>query len=149
MSNKDDGECVAMSGSGDEKISCSSSSTCVSVDDVHDRLDSLMLSVFDAVLGHTAVSITPDGNTNIDTLRAEKVQKIRSEYSIAVDGIENLVGIDRTEDEQQQILAQQSQDISALKEKIMLFEAQMLQKKREIDVALNSALSDQVLGLGQ
>jgi hypothetical protein len=115
-----------------------------SVDDVHNRLDSLLLSVFEAVLAHTAV--VPDGS-NIETLRAEKVLKIRDNYTSAMAAIETLSGIDCKEDDQKLTLDAQSIEISVLKEKIIHIESQLLQRRRDIDVALNSVLSDQILGL--
>ena len=115
-----------------------------SVDDVHNRLDSLLLSVFETVLAHTAVA--PDGS-NIESLRAEKVLKIRDNYASALTALENLSGIDCREEDQKLTLDAQSIEIAASKEKILHFESQLLQRRRDIDVALNAALSDQVLGL--
>jgi hypothetical protein len=127
----------------EDKVELSAESTS-SVDDVHNRLDSLMLSVFETVLAHTA--IVPDGS-NIETLRAEKVLKIRDNYTSVLAAIETLSGIDCKEEDQKRTLDAQSLEIAALKEKIVSFESQLLQRRRDIDVALNSVLSDQVLGL--
>jgi len=115
-----------------------------SVDEVHDLLDTLMLSAFNTVRGHAEVS--GDG-TNLQTVQRANSAAIHEKLVATLTAIENLVGMQSTQVQQEQILSEQSRQISALKERILQLEEQMRARKKEIDVQLNAALNNAALQL--
>jgi len=123
----------------------SAPSTPKSVDEVHDLLDSLVLSVFNTVRGHGEVS--GDGS-NLQTVQQANSEVIRETLESTLTAIDNLVGINSTQVQQEQILSAQSEQIATLKAHILQLEEQMRARKSEIDGQLNTVLSNSALGLG-
>lgn len=116
-----------------------------SVDEVHDLLDSLVLSVFNTVRGHGEVS--GDGS-NLQAVQQANSEVIRETLESTLTAIDNLVGINSTQVQQEQILSAQSEQIASLKAHILQLEEQMRARKSEIDGQLNTVLSNSALGLG-
>ena len=122
------------------------------VDAVHDTLDSLVLSVFEAIRGHEAAVLQAGleeegGEQALQAVRKEKAEEVHRKYVAAVQSVQSLAGLDTTPGQQEEELQQQSQRIQQLRERILTSEGKLLQKKNSIDAALSAELSDQVLGL--
>jgi len=115
-----------------------------SVDDVHDLLDTLMLSVFNTVRGHGEVS--GDGS-NITAVQQANAAVIHESLIKTLAAVDHLAGMQSTQVQQEQILREQSQQISTLKQRILQLEEQMRTRRRDIDAQLNGALSNAALRL--
>ncbi len=131
--------------SNNSTIMGSSAAARVSVDQLHDHLDSLVLAIFNTIRGHT--EIKPDGS-NIGELQSSNSLIIQEKYKATLNAIDNLIGIDTSQTEQEQILEEQSQKLAALKQHILNLEVKIHQRRRDIDAELNVALSNQALGIG-
>jgi hypothetical protein len=126
--------------------------TAGTVDAVHDTLDSLVLSVFEAIRGHEVAVLQAGleeegGEQALQAVRKEKAEEVHRKYVAAVQSVQSLAGLDTTPSQQEEQLQQQSQRIQQLRERILTSEGKLLQKKNSIDAALSAELSDQVLGL--
>jgi len=122
------------------------------VDAVHDELDGLVLSVFEAIRGHEvavqqAAQAEGSGEEQLAIVRKGKALEVNRKHQSAKAAVESLLGIDTTQEQQEVELLQQSERIAQLRERILLSEGKLLQKKKSIDAALSSELSDDVLGL--
>ena len=58
-----------------------------SVDEVHDHIDDLMLSVFEAVRGHTA-AVDALGAESKEYVAQEKCHRITSSYNAAIEAVD-------------------------------------------------------------
>lgn len=117
-----------------------------SVDDVHKEIDGFMLSVFEAVHGHEAVTAETSHESRI-ALSAAKCQAILDRYTNACTAIEGLVGITKTKQEQEEEIEQLSEQCRVVRERILEREAVLVQRREDIDVKLKELLNDDVLGI--
>ena len=117
-----------------------------SVDDVHAAVDGLVLSVFEAVVGHEAVTAeeTDEGR---EAVTAAKCQSIADKLAAAQSAVERLTGVRRTQAEQEAEILKLSEECKAARNRILQREAQLVQRRGEIDAAIKSLLSDKALGL--
>lgn len=86
-----------------------------SVDDVHDGVDALVLSVFEAM----RAAATPDLKAAVDTAEIER------KLSSVCNTIDRLVGIDRTNAARKEVLQQTTADYQAARERTLELEERL------------------------
>lgn len=111
-----------------------------SVDDVHREIDQLMLAIFEAVRGHEAATDGPGGT-------AAKCQEIVDRYNGTLAAVDNLVGINRTKEEQEAEIRDLSEQGRIVRERIMKHEDNLVAQRATIDEKLKALYSDTQLGL--
>ena len=114
------------------------------VEEVHEKLDMFVLSIFEAVRGHEVAQL---GEEKWKIEATEKNTDIHKKYHDTIDSIDKLKGMNRTEEDQTRTLDDQSIRIAALKEKILQYENELITRKETIDLQLRTHLNDDVLGL--
>jgi hypothetical protein len=114
------------------------------VEEVHEKLDMFVLSIFEAVRGHEVAQL---GEEKWKIEATEKNTDIHKKYHDSIDSIDKLKGMNRTEEDQTRTLDDQSIRIAALKEKILQYENELITRKETIDLQLRTHLNDDVLGL--
>eukprot|EP00428_Durinskia_dybowskii_P071351 CAMPEP_0170407522 /NCGR_PEP_ID=MMETSP0117_2-20130122/28292_1 /TAXON_ID=400756 /ORGANISM="Durinskia baltica, Strain CSIRO CS-38" /LENGTH=111 /DNA_ID=CAMNT_0010664775 /DNA_START=76 /DNA_END=411 /DNA_ORIENTATION=+ len=102
-----------------------------SVDDIHDLIDSLELSVFEAMR-----KVANEGANVNDS--ADIVKEI---YSSVCSAVDNLSGINRTHAEQLAILQELSKKYEATRNSVLELEGKLLETKHEVDKRLESSCS--------
>ena len=122
------------------------SSKPVGVDDVHRGVDALMLGVFEAVLGHEAVTAEPTADARA-AATAAKCREIMEKYTAVHMAVNNLAGIDKTEDQQEEEILQLSQQCQAARRRILDRVDELKQRRDSIDASIMALLSDEKLGL--
>ena len=116
------------------------------IEDVTIKLDVLCLSIFEAVRGHqVAPTLTKAGGTteSIEFIEG-KANDIIKAHSETVAAVENLAGIDKTKREQEEIIAQLSQELTARKQSILQLEKQLVAVAEKIDKDLEELLKDDI-----
>ena len=123
-------------------------SMCTSVDDVHARIDALMLSLFEAVRGHEAVT----AETSVEARGAvsEQLQQtVADNYAATLRSVQSLVGLNRTSKEQEDEIASLAEQCEQVRQRILQREDKLVQRREDIDTQLKELLNDQVLGLSR
>lgn len=123
-------------------------SMCASVDDVHARIDALMLSLFEAVRGHEAVT----AETSVEARGAvsEQLQQtVADNYAATLRSVQSLVGLNRTSKEQEDEIASLAEQCEQVRQRILQREDKLVQRREDIDTQLKKLLNDQVLGLSR
>jgi hypothetical protein len=145
-----------MSGdSMDSKIDNANKAKMGTVDAVHEHLDGLVLSVFEMVRGHDVAvdaaesEISKNGQQKSALLNAQRTHAldVRIKYNATMASIDALVGIERSQAQQEDILNEQTLRIGSLKQKIIEQEQTLIEKKKSIDLKLQQLLNDKELGL--
>ena len=117
-----------------------------SVDEVHTCVDGLVLSIFEAVLGHEAVTAETSAEGR-EIVTAAKCRAISEKYAAAQSAVDRLVGIDRTPQQQEEEILRLSEQCKATRERILQREAQLVQRRNDIDSQIKDLINDSVLGL--
>ena len=117
-----------------------------SVDAVHSGVDALVLSIFEAVLGHEAVTAESDASARA-ALTAAKCQTIREKYGAALEAVEHLTGIDKSPQEQEEEILRLSSLCKAARQRILDREAELIRRREQIDSSLKNIFSNDRLGL--
>jgi hypothetical protein len=121
---------------------------CTSVDDVQARIDALMLSLFEAVRGHEAVT----AETSVEArgaVSAQLQQTVADNYAATLRSVQNLVGLNRTSKEQEDEIASLAEQCEQVRQRILQREDKLVQRREDIDTQLKELLNDQVLGLSR
>ncbi len=121
-----------------------STKTSFSVDELHDKVDAFVLSVFEAIRGHP---VAQEGAARLREARASKAVDVRAAYAAATAAADGLIGVNRTAAEQDAKLDEQSAELRVLKTRILANKKAMLCRQKELDTQLRLHLSDEVLGL--
>lgn len=116
----------------------------IGVDEVHDRIDSFVLSIFEAIRAHELLE-----DPNAAALTGEKLKAVASTYKEANHAIDNMTGIKHSKADQEQRLMEQSEEILSLRKDILEKEEELISKKKKFDAVLVGALSDEALGFPQ
>jgi len=125
-----------------------------SVDDLQDSIDRLVLAVFDSVRSHEdfiKISLVNDCNdlkgltsrisldmdpvvlNNIHSLHKKHSDKILEEFNSSYDNIIRLKGVSRTRQQQLDEMDTLTQEYQSIKERILVYESQLMQLDKEID----------------
>lgn len=121
--------------------------TYTSVEDVTLKLDALCLSLFEAVRGHQAAPPPGRAETSLKDFIAGKAQDILKAHEETAAAIDNLAGIDTTQEEQEMIISQLMADVAAKKKNIIDLEKRVLAFSEKIDAELEELLTDDTCGL--
>ena len=123
---------------------------------VQDKVDKLVLTVFEAVIGHKSLIIKQnndndnDNNTIIDVnkdLVDHHSKCIIEAYKESLNSIDNLPGINKTPNQQEEELALLSQQYSHSKNNVIQLENELKQLHANINNELNELLDDDYLSL--
>lgn len=110
------------------------------VDDVHDKIDAFMLSIFEAIRAHELLE-----DPEAPQLTGEKLNMVALSYNEAIHAIDNMTGIHDTKADQEKRLLEQSKEAALLRESILSEENKLLLKKKALDSDLQAAFSDEAL----
>ena len=110
------------------------------VDEVHDKIDAFMLSIFEAIRAHELLE-----DPEAPKLTGEKLNMVASSYKEAIHAIDNMTGIRDTKADQEKRLLEQSKEAVLLRHSILSEESKLLQKKKAFDSKLQAAFSDEAL----
>ena len=114
-----------------------------SIEDVTMKLDALSLSIFEAVRGHQfAPILKADSCPVLREFIENKAKDIIKAHSETVAAVENLAGIDKTKRDQEEIISQLSQELTARKRNIISLEKQLIFIADKIDAELDELLPD-------
>lgn len=103
----------------------------VSVDDIQSQVDSLMLAVFEAM--------RCDGSTN-GASADDSSSTILAKYKGLIDSIDNIVGIHRTQVNQEEDIKSLSGELAHSRQRILDLEAKLKEVSGEIDDRLRKVL---------
>ena len=125
------------------------------VDAVHDQLDALVLSVFEAIRGHEVAvknaekeeAVAGQIKPALQRAHRDVAKEVRVQYNATMARIDELVGVERTKAQQEELLERQDQEIVQLRDRVVQAEKNLLSKRNAIDKQLQTLLSDDVLGL--
>ena len=79
------------------------------IERVQDKVDRLLLETFEVVRGHSDPSETP----------AQKAAKLVAAYDDAITSVDDLLGVDRTQEEQEAYLATASAEYEQLRKEVL------------------------------
>lgn len=123
---------------------------------VQDKVDKLVLTVFEAVIGHKSLIIKQNNNNDNDNSTIIDVNKdlvdhhskcIIEAYKESLNSIDNLPGINKTPNQQEEELALLSQQYSHSKNNVIQLENELKQLHANINNELNELLDDDYLSL--
>jgi len=119
------------------------------VDGVHDKIDELVLAIFEAVRSHDkVVSGAADGAENSKQgVLADKCVRVAACYTAALGSLDSMLGIEKTVEEQEEQLASVSAQISSTRASILESKKRLEDRRAEIDVELKTLLGDGALGI--
>ena len=98
------------------------------MDSIHDQIDGLVLAVFEAM-------------RNVSSSSAFNGEQIEALYMSTNAQIDNLIGINRSESEQQLILDTISDEYAVTKASILAVEGELLSLQTKLDSRLHEVLS--------
>jgi len=133
-------------------MSNSNSNTNNTIEDVQDKVDKLVLTVFEAVIGHKALVLKQNNdndnshNHNNDLIEHHSKCIIEA-YKEALNSIDNLPGIDKTPNQQEQELSLLSQQYTNTKNNVIQLENDLKQLHANINNELNELLDDEYISL--
>lgn len=104
----------------------------VTVDEVHDRVDALVLSIFEAM--RSASGLTPSAESS--------ASNIPDKFLSINDAIENLVGINRTNVQRVELLRDLSAKYEAVKGRTIQVEAELLAMQDSVNARIEHELCD-------
>ena len=103
----------------------------VIIDDVQDQIDTIVLSVFQTMLAQS--SVTTDDSTNADQQSTNIVQA----FQRCSTAINQLSGIDRSKEEQEDFLKQTNEEIIKTQSNVMKLEKELLALQETADKKLD------------
>lgn len=112
-----------------------------SVEDIQDSFDELILSIFEAVRSHDQDSSTMQPNL--------KVLAINENYEKVKKHIDNLNGLNISNEEQSKQFTELSEKYTTLRSEILTLESDLYATVEKIDTKLTNELSDEKIGLNQ
>ena len=126
------------------------------IEDFQDKIDKLVLTVFEAVIGHKSLILKQSNDNNNDNNITIDVNKdlvnhhskcIVEAYKETLKSIDNLPGINKTVHEQEQELALLSQQYTNTKNNVIQLEKDLKQMHTNINNELNELLDDDYISL--
>ena len=102
----------------------------VTVDDLHDRIDSLVLTIFESMR-----EATQNDSNNIPS-----ASLIQEKLKETIESIDNLVGIDNTEEKQMEKIKELSAEYEQTKQSVIKLEKQLIHVKNVVDNALENSV---------
>jgi hypothetical protein len=118
------------------------------IEDVQDKVDKLVLTVFEAVLGHKALILKSDDNDNPNKDLIDHHSKcIIQAYKDTLNSIDNLPGINKTRLQQEQELLSLSQQYINIKNDVTILENNVNSLHNNINNELQSLLDDDCINL--
>jgi hypothetical protein len=106
------------------------------IEEVQDCVDKLVLAIFEAARGHSDPSNA-----------SEKANLLMATYQESINSVDRLVGIDKTKDQQDQYLIEQTKEYEDLKVEIIELELELKKVADRASVELEELLSDEALYL--
>lgn len=106
------------------------------IEEVQDCVDRLVLAIFEAARGHSDPS---NATKNANLLLAA--------YQESINSVDRLLGIDKTKDQQDQYLIEQTKEYEVLKMEITELEIELKKVADRASVELEELLSDKALHL--
>jgi hypothetical protein len=106
------------------------------IEEVQDCVDKLVLAIFEAARGHSDPSNA-----------SEKANLLLAAYQESINSVDRLLGIDKTKDQQDQYLIEQTKEYEDLKMEIMELETELKKVADRASVELEELLSDKALYL--
>lgn len=116
----------------------------VSLDDVQDGFDSLVLALFNSIRGYTPSSPEPSTGT-ASSSNPEIIQNLTNEYQKTMRCIENLKGNRRAAEEQEQEIESLQVDIATMKKSLFHLENNLNELNERCDQELREILTDELL----
>jgi hypothetical protein len=110
------------------------------VDEVHDKIDAFMLSIFEAIRAHELLE-----DPEAPKITEEKLGMVASSYKEAIHAIDHMTGIHDSKASQEKRLLEQSKEAVTLKQSILSKESELLEKKKALDAQLQAAFNDEAL----
>ena len=112
----------------------------VPVDEVHDRIDAFVLSIFEAIRAHELLE-----NPEAPKLTGEKLSTVASCYKEVIHAVDHITGIEDSKADQEKRIFEQSKEAALLRQSILAKEGELLDKKKAFDAQLLAAFNDEAL----
>lgn len=101
------------------------------VDDVHDLIDKLVLSIFETM------RTSPDNYYDSDAIAAN----VGTIYKQTVAAIDNLTGINHKEEEQLATIKSLSEAYDESRKQVLLLESELIRLQNSVDIKLQEAMA--------
>jgi predicted RNase H-like nuclease (RuvC/YqgF family) len=111
----------------------------VSLDDVQDGFDSLVLAFFNSIRGY---NLSPD---SLSSSNEEIIDALTSEYGKTMNLIENLKGNNRPAEEQEHEIQSLQTEVENMKSNISILETNLQELNAKCDQELKEILTDGLL----
>jgi len=109
-----------------------------SVDDVQCNIDKMMLTIFEVMRGCAENTIEDKDNVDV-------ANKIINAYKETVASVDNLIGIDKSLDQQKMELSGYSQQYRAVREDVICLENKLVQMHENINQQLSELVCQESL----
>jgi hypothetical protein len=107
------------------------------ITELQNAVDKLLLETFEVVRGHSDTSETP----------LIKAKKLQVAYEEALKSVDELLGINKSKEEQEAYLQHAAKEYEALKQEVVALESKLRGVAGQVDVELEGLLGDAAIGL--